>query len=150
MDLALNNLQRLMCHKTYQTKPTKPRFIIIESSSFLITNLSLFIIEKVISVNFTPITVKKLKNWTLLVEVEKKKHANLLLKMTMLYNIPVKTYSHKSLNINKGIVRSNELSLCTIEEIKKELKKTRCNHFYRFTFFFYWNPFNIKHLRNDI
>ena len=24
MDLALNNLQRLICHKTQQTKPTKP------------------------------------------------------------------------------------------------------------------------------
>ena len=24
MDLALNNLQRLICHKTHQTKPMKP------------------------------------------------------------------------------------------------------------------------------
>ena len=26
MDLALNNLQRLICHKTQQTKPNRSRF----------------------------------------------------------------------------------------------------------------------------
>ena len=26
MDLALNNLQKLICHKTQQTKPTKDGF----------------------------------------------------------------------------------------------------------------------------
>ena len=41
----------------------------------------------------------------------------------MFYNIPVKTYLHKSLNVSKGVVRSKELSLCTIEEIKREIKK---------------------------
>ena len=51
--------------------------------------------------------VKKL-NQTLLVKVEK----------TKFHNISVKTYPHKSPN-----VRSKELSLCTIEEIKRELKK---------------------------
>ena len=43
--------------------------------------------------------------------------------MTKFHTINVKTYPHKSLNINKGVVRSKELSLCTIEEIKKEMKK---------------------------
>ena len=79
-------------------------------------------IEKVISTNLTPITVKKLKNQTLLVEVEKRKHADFLLKMTKLHNISVKTYPHKSLNVSKAVVRSKKLSLCTIEEIR-ELKK---------------------------
>ena len=41
-----------------ETDAPFPRFIIIESDSALITNLSLFIIEKVISTNLTPITVK--------------------------------------------------------------------------------------------
>ena len=40
--------------------------------------------------------------------------------MTKFHNIAVKTYPHKSLNINKGVGRSKELSLCTIEEIKKK------------------------------
>ena len=42
-----------------ETKVPFPRFIIIESNSALITNLLTFIIEKVISTNLTPITVKK-------------------------------------------------------------------------------------------
>ena len=39
------------------------------------------------------------------------------------HNISVKTYPHKSLNVSKGVVRSKELSLYTIEEIKREIKK---------------------------
>ena len=39
-------------------------------------------------------------------------------------SINLKTCPHKSLNISKGVVRSKELSLSTIEEIKKkEIKK---------------------------
>ena len=99
-----------------------PRFIIIESNRAPITNLSPFIIEKVISTNLTPIIVKKFKSQTLLVEVEKRKHADFLLKMTKFHNISVKTYPHKTLNVSKGAVKSKELSLYTIEEIKRELK----------------------------
>ena len=43
--------------------------------------------------------------------------------MIKFHTINVKTYAHKSLNISKGVVRSKELSLCTIEEMKKEMKK---------------------------
>ena len=42
-----------------EAESTFPIFIIIESSSLLITNLFPFIIEKVISGNLTPISVKK-------------------------------------------------------------------------------------------
>ena len=106
-----------------ETEAPFSTFIIIESNSAPITNLSHIIIEKVISTNIKPITVKKLKNQTLLVEVEKRKHADFLLKMTKLHNISVKTYPHKSPNVSKGVVRSKKkLSLCTIEEIKRELK----------------------------
>ena len=43
--------------------------------------------------------------------------------MKKFHTVNVKTYPHKSLNISKGVVRSKELSLCTIDEIKKEMKK---------------------------
>ena len=59
----------------------------------------------------------------MLVEVDKRKNADFLLKMTKFHTINVKTYPHKSLNISKGVVRSKELSLCSIREIKKEMKK---------------------------
>ena len=39
MDLALNNLQRLICHKTQQTKPNQTNQILTESVSILITAL---------------------------------------------------------------------------------------------------------------
>ena len=55
--------------------------------------------------------------------MEKRKYADFLLKMTKFNNISVKTYPRKSLNLSSGVVRSKELSLCTIEEIKRELKK---------------------------
>ena len=42
-----------------ETETPFPRFIIIESNSAPIANLSPFIIEKVISINLTPIIVKK-------------------------------------------------------------------------------------------
>ena len=45
-----------------ETEARFPRFIIIESNSALITNSSPFIIEKVISTNLMPITVKKFLN----------------------------------------------------------------------------------------
>ena len=96
----------------------KPRFIIIESNNVSITKLSTFIIEKVISTNLTPITVKKLK-MKLLVEVVNRKHTDFVLKMTKFH----KAYLHKSLYISKGVVRSKEVSLCTVKEIKRELKK---------------------------
>ena len=107
----------------YKGVTSFPRFIIIESTEMPITNLSPFLIEKVISSNMSPVHVKKIKNQSLLVEVDKRKNADFLLKMTKFHTINIKTYPHKSLNISKGVVRSKELSLCTIEEIKKEMKK---------------------------
>ena len=118
-----------------------PRFIVIESRETPITQLSPFIIEKVISSYLTPIYVKKLKNQTLLVEVTKKKHANFLLKMTRFHNTTIKTYPHKSLNVSIGIVRSKELSLCSLEEIKSELKNQGVMDVKRIT---------IKKQENDI
>ena len=41
----------------------------------------------------------------------------------MFHNLKVKAYPQKTLNKFKGVVRSVELSLCSIEE--KELKKTK-------------------------
>ena len=78
--------------------------MVIESTETLVTNLSPFVMEKIISSNNKPITVKKnkLKNQTLLVEVEKR-NVDFLLKMTRFHNITVKTYPHKSLNIDKGL-----------------------------------------------
>ena len=105
-----------------ETEAPFPRFIIIESNSAPITNLSPFIIEKLILTNLMSITVKNLKIKLCLLKW-KRGNTDFLLKMTKFHNISAKTYPHKSLNVSKRVVRSKELSLCTIEEIKRELKK---------------------------
>ena len=46
-----------------ETEACFPRFIIIESTEIPITNLSPFVIEKLISSNIKPITVKKNNNF---------------------------------------------------------------------------------------
>ena len=123
--MAFSSSKKLKCtlmetELDYEGVASFLKFIIIESTETPITNLSPFLIEKVISSNMTPVHVKKLKNQTLLVEVDERKNANFLLKITKFHTMNVKTYPHKFLNISKGVVRSKELSLCTIEEIKKK------------------------------
>ena len=96
-----------------------PEYITIESKEKTpMTSRSPFIIKKILSTNISPNMVKKLKNGTLLIQINKKKHAEFLLKMKMFHNLRV----NKTLNKSKGVIRSAELSLCSIEEIEKELK----------------------------
>ena len=86
-------------------------------------------IEKVISDNLSFKTVKnKLKNATLLIEVETKKQADFLLKMIKFHNISVQTYSLKSLIISYRIVRSKELSFYSRVEqyIPNPLRCCKC------------------------
>lgn len=117
-----HKLPKLFSNKK-NDKFTFPRFIILESiEEKKITQLSPFIIERVISANLNPKSVKKLKNDTILIEVEVKKHADFLLKMKNFHSIKIKAYPHKTLNTSKGVIRSPELSLCSIDEIKEELK----------------------------
>ena len=122
--LSPKKLKRNLNELDYSDNETEApfhRLIIIESNSAPITNLSSFMIEKVMPTNLTPIIVKKSKeNEALLVEVEKRKHVDFLLKMTKFHNISVKTYPHKFLKVSKRVVRTKELSLYIIEEIKKE------------------------------
>ena len=101
-----------------------PRFIILESKEQLpLTKTSPFIIEKSISALITPQIIKNLKNGTILIEVTEKKQAEIILKQKKIYNIDIKAYSHERLNTSKGVIRYGELSLCSIMEIKNELKK---------------------------
>ena len=91
-----------------------PRFIILESlEDKQLATVNPFVVHKVISSSVNPISVKKLKNGTLLVKVDKKTYAENLLNMKFFSGIKIKTYAHSSLNSSKGVVRSSELSLCT-------------------------------------
>ena len=48
MDLALNNLQRLICHKTQQTKPITSFIVYLLFNFYLIFTILLFIIYQFI------------------------------------------------------------------------------------------------------
>ena len=89
-----------------ETEEPFPRFIIIESNRALITNLSSFIIEKNNINKFNANYSQKIKKSNFNCRGGKWKHADFLQKMSVFYNISVKTYPYKSLNVNKGVVRS--------------------------------------------
>ena len=100
-----------------------PHFIVLESlDEKQLTKLNPIVIEKTISGIINPISVKKLNNGTLLIEVDKKTYADNLLKMKTFAGLKIKAFPHISLNSSKGVVRSSELSLCTLDEIKTYLK----------------------------
>ena len=84
------------------------------------SKLSPFVIEKTLSGLSTPVSVKKLGNVTLL-EVNKKPYADILLKIKSFGGLKIKPFAHLSLNTSKGVVRSSELSLCTLDELKSHL-----------------------------
>ena len=100
---------------------TFPHFIVLESlDEKQLTKLNP--IKKTISGIVNPLSVKKLNNGTLLIEVDKKAYAENLLKMKTFAGLKIKVSPHLSLNSSKGVVRNSELSLCTLDEIKTYLK----------------------------
>ena len=42
--------------------------------------------------------------------------------MKIFHHLKIKTYTHKTLNSSKGVIRNKELSQCSREEILAELK----------------------------
>ena len=76
------------------------------------SKLSPFVIEKTLSGLFTPVSVKKLGNGTLLVEVNNKPYVDILLRKHIIGGLKIKAIAHLSLNTSKGVVRSSKLSLC--------------------------------------
>ena len=116
------------------TSSTFPHFIVLESlQEKQLTKLNPIVIEKVISGIVNPVSVKKLQNGTLLVEVGRKTYADNLLKMNLFAGLKIKSFPHYSLNSSKGVVRSSELSLCTLDEIKTYLKSQRVSDVKRIT-----------------
>ena len=100
-----------------------PHFIVLESlDEKQLTKINPIVIEKTISGIVKPVSVKKINNGTLLIEVDKKPYADNLLKMNNFAGLKIKSFPHISLNSSKGVARSSELSLCTLDEIKTYLK----------------------------
>ena len=132
-----------------QSTSSFPRFLIIESSKpdQPLTKLSPFVIEKVlVSLAGSSKSVKKLNSGSLLVEVEKAKHAQNLLKLTRFFEIPSKCYPHTSLNTSKGKIRCPDLAGVTEEEIVANLASQNVTAARRITVF----RDNVKRSTNTI
>ena len=132
-----------------QSTSSFPRFLIIESSKpdQPLTKLSPFVIEKVlVSLAGSAKSVKKLNSGSLLVEVEKAKHAQNLLKLTRFFEIPSKCYPHTSLNTSKGKIRCPDLAGVTEEEIVANLASQNVTAARRITVF----RDNVKRSTNTI
>ena len=137
--MASTKLSKRLCPDSDSDTDTSlssfPRFVVLESlKDISLTKISPFVIHKVTSGIVKPVSVKKLKNGTLLIEVDKKTYADNLLTMKFFTNLKIKSYAHASLNSSKGVVRSAELSLCTLEEIKSHLKTQSVTDVKRITF----------------
>ena len=73
-----------------------PKFIILELlENTPLTKLSPFLIKKIISSSICLKSVKNLRNRTIMVETENKKHTNFLLNMKTFHTFKIKTYPTK-------------------------------------------------------
>ena len=87
-----------------------PHFIVLESlEEKSLAKVSPFVIQKTLSGIVTPKSVKKLKNSTLLVEIDRKTYAENLLKLKTFFNIKIKSYPHTTLNTSRGVIKSSEI-----------------------------------------
>ena len=100
-----------------QPEPLFPKFILLESlENTPLTKLSPFLIQKIISTNISPKSVKNLRNGTIMIETENKKHTSFLLNMKTFHTLRIKTYPLKTLNSSKVVIRNRELSQCSREQ----------------------------------
>ena len=76
----------------------------------------------IVSLAGQPKSIKKLKSGDLLLEVEKKKHIENLLRTKKLFNLDVNISLHKTLNCSKGVIRCEDLGPCTDVEILDHLR----------------------------
>ena len=101
--------------ETTQSTSPFPRFLLIESTvpDQPLSKLSPFVIQKVLmSVAGSPKSVKKLSSGSLLIEVERPKHAENLMKIKQFFQIPAKCSPHGNLNTTRGIIRCPDLCRC--------------------------------------
>lgn len=105
--------------KQYNNSPV---FLIMETlEKNDINKISPFTMEKIFSEKLKPTTIKRLQNNTFLIELKQRAQAEEILKWETFSNIKIKTYLHPHLNSSKGVIKCNELTHCSIEEIATNL-----------------------------
>ena len=108
-----------------------PRFLLIKGTNDErpLYKLSPFAVNKAIVaiLGSDPFNIKKLRNGSILVEVDKETQSQKLLKttklnLTMDNAIPIDVSPHYSLNTKKGVIRCPDIKDCTDDEILEGLK----------------------------
>ena len=108
-----------------------PRFLLIKGTNDErpLCKLSPFAVNKAIVaiLGCDPFNIKKLRNGSILVEVDKETQSQKLLKttklnLTMDNDIPIDVSPHYSLNTKKGVIRCPDIKDCTDDEILEGLK----------------------------
>ena len=112
-------------HSQPRTSSASPRFLVIHSQEERsVSSLSPFVIEKVLDGMIgTPKSIKKLRSGDLLVEYEKKKHIEKLLRLNKFHDLKVTVSLHGSLNSCKGVVRCPDLKGVSEQEILEEMRE---------------------------
>ena len=87
------------------------------------------------SVAGSPKSVKKLSSGSLLIEVERPKHAENLMKFKQFFQIPAKCSPHGSLNTTRSIIRCPDLAGVSEAEIVEELSNQHVTAARRITVF---------------
>ena len=92
---------------------TFPKFIVLTADNDLepLSKMSPFIIEKALKgIIGDPKSVKKLRNGSLLVEVNRKPQSDQLLNCNKLFTTDITASPHKSLNFSKGVIKGRILA----------------------------------------
>lgn len=105
-----------------------PKYIMIEGThktgSHLLEDLSPFAVSKHLKHMIQePVSIRKLRSGSLLVEVQDKKQSDKLLKLSQLGYVAIKTSPHRSLNEKKGIIRCAEFKGMTDDDLSDELSE---------------------------
>ena len=88
------------------------------------SNISPFVIEKVLhGMVGVPKSILKLKSGDLLVEYEKKKQIDTLLRLEKFHDLKMKVSLHAFLNTCKGVVRCPDLKGVSEQEILEEMRE---------------------------
>jgi len=97
-----------------------PRWLVIEAadSDTSLSRLSPFALGKALQAQIGTLkAVKRLQRGEILVETDKHNYSRMLLGLTQLAGVPVKVSPHRSLNTNRGVIRSRDIADCNVEEI---------------------------------
>ena len=97
------------------------QFIVIEEET-PITKLSPFLIQKTIETHCKPINIKKSMNNIIIIQTTNQKQSEKILKWKQFGKLNIKTYPHPTLNFSKGVIKSPDLTSCSLEEIRLHLK----------------------------